>query len=268
MSNVNWFFFSQFWWTLSSLALDFHISSLIGLDVGMKYWTGCRNSLLRANYLWPTLWSGSFKSLVSLKVWPHCEKGLLLHLCKKGFASSHFFFLQLHLHVILFWLTVSWDCCLVLLMIFRIHSPLTLLVWLSVPEQYSKSHHALRSVYGPLFPDQALISSALNEPQLLYLAAPDPWRIMTQLRSTTSRPLGLVYSGEHGLWDNYPHLGHLKHCVCATTCSGMCIFPFMGFPLRPTTLTRSVVDVKRTKVTQDRFLPLCVCLCMFLQLSI
>lgn len=89
----------------------------------------------------------------SLKVWPHCGTGLLWS-----------FFLWLRSDdVILFWPTAGCDCRRVLPMIFRVHSPLTLLVWLSVPEQYSTSHHTLPSLYGPLFPDQALISSALNE---------------------------------------------------------------------------------------------------------
>ena len=52
---------------------------------------------------------------------------------------------------------------LVVLMIFKSQSPLTLMVWLSVTSLYSKSHHTLPSVSDQLFPDLALISSALNE---------------------------------------------------------------------------------------------------------
>lgn len=81
--------------------------------------------------------------------------------------------------------------CLRLWMIFTIHSSLTFrYFWLWVP-QCCASHHTLSSLYGPLLPDPALISSAPNEPQgcsFLYLAAPGSLKDYNKTRSTTSGP--------------------------------------------------------------------------------
>lgn len=77
-------------------------------------------------------------------------------------------------------------------MIFWSHSTLTLLVGLY-------RCRALPSVCGTLFPEQALISSALNELHgcgLLYLAAADPCGIRAQLRCKTS-----PHGGEQRPWD-------------------------------------------------------------------
>lgn len=180
--------------TPSFPALDFHISSTIW--VWLKYWplslTGCRNSLFRTNYLWPTLWSSSFN------LWFLLKEGVTPLWHRMVVIFCYYSYIQMVLYYSGAWLAVmAASCC-----IWYFES---ILLWPYWFDCQSLNSTVRATTPWPVCMARSFLSRPwFHQLWMRYTAAAFIFSSSRSLEDyNTTEEQNIPHTGEHGPWDIY-----------------------------------------------------------------